>query len=138
MNAGRVLAVLLAISISSTASAGGLQLAITPRAGSRVVVTDADFDNKHLKFKFRVGKEKRELPLSDVARVEFAPFDSLSVAPPSGVRDVFTMKCGHNLATDRPHLAELHGLQAERAEMALNDVEFGQPVDHLYGPGKSK
>lgn len=73
------------------------QVGVTTQGGHRAIVGMSDFDNKHLSFKLRSGKEKQELALSQVARLEFAPFDTVERALIEDTLDVFLFRDGNKL-----------------------------------------
>ena len=88
---------ILGLMLCGPARAAVVQVGITTRSGDRAVTGVASFDNKPLKFKLKEGKQSRELPLSAVARLEFAPFDSVQHAIKSDSMDVFLFRDGNRL-----------------------------------------
>ena len=87
----------LSLGVARPAHAADPEVALTARDGQRVVVTLDDFDNKHLVFKLKAGKKKQEVALSGIARIEFAPFDTLARPLVSDTLDVFTFRDGAKL-----------------------------------------
>lgn len=79
------------------AHAADPEVALTTRDGERVVVTLDDFDNKRMLFKLKSGKKKQEVALGAIARIEFAPYDTLARPLVDDTLDVFTFRDGAKL-----------------------------------------
>ncbi len=101
----------LALFVSAVpARAADPEVAITSRDGQRVIVTLDDFDNKRLLFKLKSGKRKQEVALAGIARIEFAPFDTLARPIVDDTLDVFRFRDGAKL---KGVLRDLSGSEAD-------------------------
>lgn len=74
---------------------GPLTLHIALRDGQAETLAFDGFDEKRLVLKFKTGKAKREIPLRDLAALDFAPPDSCVAAPDSV--DVLCLRDGRIL-----------------------------------------
>lgn len=92
-----IAAPLLLVTLPAPAAAGDrpLTLQIALRDGQAEALAFDGFDEKRLVFKFKTGKDKREIALRDMAALDFAPPDS-GVAAPDSV-DVLCLRDGRML-----------------------------------------
>ncbi len=91
------LGVLVLCVVASVVRAEPPQVGITTTNGHREVIGVSDFDNRHLSFNLRAEKKKREVALSQIARLEFAPFDTVQRAIVEDTLDVFRFRDGNKL-----------------------------------------
>jgi beta-barrel assembly-enhancing protease len=89
--------IIMSSPFASVARAADPEVAITTRDGERVIVTLDDFDNKRMLFKLKSGKKKQEVGLGGIARIEFAPWDTLARPLVDDTLDVFTFRDGAKL-----------------------------------------
>lgn len=91
------LLMLLATVAVVPARAADPELALTSRDGQRVVVRVKEFDNRGLSFELRDGKRKQTVPLAEIARIEFPPFDTTAHPLREDTLDVFRFRDGQRL-----------------------------------------